>query len=656
MKIFLSILVLASTALAQVDSTDLLQDEIADYLESVSIEQEDSELYDLIEQLFNNPINLNSADFDQLMVIPFMDVRTASSILVYREANSQFFSVNELNSIEGVNEAVIQRIKPFLTVRDIKTDDSKIITGESKKILSAELRSRAQSDIQDRSGFSGNKYGGSKLKSYNRIKIKFYEKLRAGVLIEKDPGEKSVNDFTSFHLYGENFYLDKFAFGDYLIEFGEGLAIWSPYAFSKGSETVGSVNRNSREIIPYTSTDENRFLRGAAGSYSIGDFMLTAFYSSNQIDANLDTISSTVVSIPVDGYHRTESEIRKKDRINEKIFGGIFSFSTMNKLKISLLHYSNSFNYPIAQNEIFDPVGSQFNFTSVSYKLLLEKFYFSGESAYNGISVANIFNAQFIALKNFSFITSVRSYPRNYWNFHSAGFGEKSGTQNEFGIYTGFRWRTKIGLLNFYLDQFKFPFASFTNPLPAAGYEILFEFSTRPISRSQFLMRYTHENKEVSVSTNASKIIDSQLRRKIRLDFSYDFTKQLRYRTRLEYMNFRLDRSPTIEDGYLAFTDIKYRSEILDVSARVIIFQTDSYNSRIYEFENDLRGIMRNTALFGSGIRWYFLARLEIIEDFYISAKFSETYKFGEKYLSSGNSLIEGNVENNLSIQIDYNY
>jgi len=84
----------------------------------------------------------------------------------------------------------------------------------------------------------------------------------------------------------------------------------------------------------------------------------------------------------------------------------------------------------------------------------------------------------------------------------------------------------------------------------------------------------------------------------------------------------------------------------------VIVFGTDSYDSRIYEYESELRGTFANPALYGKGIRVYALARYEM-GIFEISVKYSCTIKPGAAFLSSGESEIPGDTDNQLSFQID---
>ncbi|MEJ2103668.1 MAG: hypothetical protein P8X47_03710, partial [Ignavibacteriaceae bacterium] len=83
--------------------------------------------------------------------------------------------------------------------------------------------------------------------------------------------------------------------------------------------------------------------------------------------------------------------------------------------------------------------------------------------------------------------------------------------------------------------------------------------------------------------------------------------------------------------------------------------RTDSFNSAIYEYENNLTGVLSNIALFGEGIRWYLLMRYRPIRILTLSVKYSETYKPKETSLGSGYNVIPGNLDNSLSFQLDMN-
>ncbi len=65
---------------------------------------------------------------------------------------------------------------------------------------------------------------------------------------------------------------------------------------------------------------------------------------------------------------------------------------------------------------------------------------------------------------------------------------------------------------------------------------------------------------------------------------------------------------------------------------------------------------MNNPALFGNGVRVYFLARFKIWEQFGISLKYAETFKPDETELSSALQQIEGNIDNKISFQVDLRF
>jgi hypothetical protein len=111
------------------------------------------------------------------------------------------------------------------------------------------------------------------------------------------------------------------------------------------------------------------------------------------------------------------------------------------------------------------------------------------------------------------------------------------------------------------------------------------------------------------------------------------------------------------ENGFLTFQDISYGiNENLRFYGRVIFFKTDSFDSRLYEFENDITGIITNPGLFGEGMRWYFAVNYSPFAGLKFSLKYSELIKPDERVLSSGNNEIEGNLDNRLSLQLDIEY
>ncbi|MBZ0200345.1 MAG: helix-hairpin-helix domain-containing protein, partial [Ignavibacteriaceae bacterium] len=329
----------ASLTLAQQDSTNS-SEVIEDILETDESEQEDNNLYESLEQLTENPININTADLFELQRIPYIDNYNANLILDYRKKYGYFFSLNELKLIKGLSVDIIKIILPFVTVKDeLKQFDVSVPKEYYTANIKLNLRSRMQTDLQQERGYTEGIYIGSPFKSYTRIQGRGYDRFRFGLLIEKDAGERKLNDFSSFFVSAKNIlFIDEIIGGDFLVEFGQGLALWSPYGFSKSSDAVLPVKKNADGIKAYTSSDENQFFRGAAAKISYNNYNLTSFFSSHKIDARVDSLSSLILSLPVDGYHRTTNEIGRKAGSTETNSGIIINKSFSKFLRLGLLY------------------------------------------------------------------------------------------------------------------------------------------------------------------------------------------------------------------------------------------------------------------------------------------------------------------------------
>ena len=644
---------------SQIDSTVVNSEEAIDDLLQESTEEIDNDqLYQVFDDLSRNPINLNKADLTSLQKIPFIDLSTAKSIINYRKKYGTFFSVNELYSIKGLNDELVKKIIPFVSVSDQLTNEEQNANMflRNSKIY---FRSRTINDLQTAKGFTENKYLGTKPKIYNRLLVNYNDHFELGLLTDKDAGEKYLDDFYSFHFAIKNYgILQLFVAGDYLMEFGQGLVLWSPYGFSKGAEAVYPLKKRDGDIKPYTSSTENNFFRGTAGSIKYNNFRLSAFYSNNKFDANIDPITHEIISMPVDGYHRTVAEFQKKKTANEIFYGSRLDYSINNLLSTGIIYYHSKFSNTIAPSSIYDLSGDVFNFTSFYFDIYINNINLFGEEAFDGNVVASINNLEFYISNDFTFITSIRNYPKNFKNIHAYGFGEMSGsTRNEFGIYNGLRWNSPIGIINAYYDQFKFPYATYSLPLPGEGNEFLINIKSKPIKNVETTLRYKYENKDINEGISNSDQIVKQLKQSLRGELSFKAAKSIRLKERVEYVNYKINEIKVNESGFLIFQDVRFiPSNKLNIYARVILFQTDSFNSAVYEFENDLTGVLTNLAMYDQGMRWYFIIRYMPLNLFTLSLKYSESYKPDTNFLSSGNSQIIGGFDNRLSFQLDFKF
>jgi len=284
------ILILSTTSFAQTDSSYLrIEEVLEDILQEPVEEADNSDLYEELEYLIKNPVDINSSDISELQSLPGMDLASAELIINHKNKYGYFFTVGELKMVENLDSELIKKISPFITVKKIDFEEvvvDKTIDPFSKFISSSGLliRIRVSNDIQTRKGFVEGKFEGTKPKVYNRLLIKHDKRFQLGFLSEKDAGEVSLDEFTSYHFAVNDIgILHKAVVMDYILEFGQGLTLWSPYGFSKGSDAVYPVKKKDRIIRPYTSATEVNFFRGAAASIKLNNFIVSGFYFQSRL-------------------------------------------------------------------------------------------------------------------------------------------------------------------------------------------------------------------------------------------------------------------------------------------------------------------------------------------------------------------------------------
>lgn len=229
-------------------SGDTLFDDTADDTEERLLESylESSDATQLSEELDyyrQNPVDINSASQSELERIPGMPSLMAKQILEYRKANV-FFSTRDLLKVPGFTREVFVGIKEFITVNP----------NVRAKRYDLTYRQRSKRNIEASRDFRENKFAGNIYQFYQRLNASYYPlikkpdaEIRVGVVMEKDPGESKLNDHQVGFIELKNFpYIRKAVFGNYQLEFGQALSLWSTSGMSKSSETIESVRKKEK--------------------------------------------------------------------------------------------------------------------------------------------------------------------------------------------------------------------------------------------------------------------------------------------------------------------------------------------------------------------------------------------------------------------------
>ena len=410
-----------------------------------------------------------------------------------------------------------------------------------------------------------------------------------------------------------------------------------------------------------------QYFRGVAGKLkqqtAIGDLSLFGFYSDNYIDASVDTTLDQLSSFYEDGYHRTVSEQNRKNSGKEKLLGGrlLYESKFFGTTRVGLTYYRSEYSKPFKYKSIFDFSGSESNGLGVDYDIVIKNINIFGEWArsYTDI-VGGVTGVKLLFFKLADVVFLVRNYPKNFIMLHSYGFGEQSGTsQNEFGVYSGIKFKIgKLAVINAYFDQYKFPYATFFKPVPTSGYDFLLHTEWNVNRNLKIYTKYKNETKEDVTKVKNSygleeETIYARNQANYRIQFDYDIFRTFRVRSRFEYVLVKNDGILKSEKGLLFFSDFRVTPvKKVVLNGRFIVFQTDSYDSRIYEYENELNGVVSNLGLYGKGRRWYLMLKYKPYSFLEMSAKYSETITEGAKSTGSGNDLVLGDLKNRFSFQL----
>jgi len=651
---------IGSPAIAQegpADSSRQVLGEEGDLIEQVldRSEKEELDALDRILWLQDHPFDLNEASREELQTIPGVLPQEAMAMTQLRKALGRFSTIEQIRALPEIGDDLYERIKMFVRLDEEGTDHQNMF----------QLRSRGLRDLQPREGFLDNSYAGSSLKTYHRFIYAFHRDAEVGGLFEKDAGETTGDGFVAGYALLRNvLFLDQIIIGDYGLEVGQGIALWRASAFGKSADAV-DIMRSGMGATPYRSTDEFNFFRGIATNFLTnlpgGVVSFNAFVSRHAIDGTLQP-NGSISSFYDAGLFRTQNERAKKSVARETLFGATAKFSSRYEWSLGIAAYTSRFDRDILGDRLGELNGTRLTVFSLDGNIRLGRMTLFGETATSGDGgLAGMAGLVLRAGRRTDIAILFRDLGPRYIALHANSFDDNGQTNNERGMYVGLR-QGLFDWLKFsaYVDLFAHPWVTFSNPFPTSGRDILLQVEARPSRPLNLTFRVSSQMEEGAINKEdpfgrSSVARNIEYRDRFRLTGSYLVTKSFRLKGRIEISN--MHGSVGEESGILLFQDVRFQSSgAWFAEARVVFFDTDSFDSRIYEYENDLRGVFSNQALFGKGRRWYLLAGISLLAHLQLTAKYSQTEKEGVTSLSSGPSLIKGSVDTRFALQLDLRF
>lgn len=643
-----------------------------------------TELGEMVDHWQKRPLNINSDDAAILIDWFIISPNAYHALQQHIRRHGPLLSVLELQAIPGFDPETIRLLQKLTTVtgRDVFTQTipfpDLFTKGQNEIFL------RGGRTLENAKGYLSDApaYEGSADKLYLRLRHRNGNTLSYGLTAEKDPGEALFRksnrqgfDFYSGHLALMQYrkWIPAIVVGDYSASLGQGLIMHSGFGAGKSS-FVTAVKKTGIPLRPFTSVDENNFLRGAGIVIKpSARWQVSAFASRINRDGNLsvDTIydgpnivdiERDISSLQTSSLHRTSSEIADEDAVSLTQAGMSVQYRFQrNHISIQGLHSVLSaplLRRPALYNQFYFQ-GDRLSNASADYGLWWNGIHIFGETAMSDNGAIATVNGLLAGLSRHVVAAILfRSYDKEYQALSPNAFGESAAANNEKGLYTGLeitpgnRWKIQL-----YHDIWTHPWLRFNVDAPSSGNEYFGRITYTIKRRLEIYLQFRHKQTQTNSDdeTHIAKLAE-QRRSNVRLHLNNMLDKSLQLRTRAEWSFFDLENNH--QNGFLIYQDVIFKplASPWSASARVTLFDTDDYQSRIYTFENDLIYYYAIPAFADKGVRYYFNLRYKGFRNLTLEAKYARTRYTDASSIGSGNDEIEGNTKTEWRGQIIYRF
>ena len=417
---------------------------------------------------------------------------------------------------------------------------------------------------------------------YQRVEVSPVSGQAFFGLAERDPGESGWSDFRTFY-YAVQSQRSEWVVGDLRPGTGAGLV----FGRSRRGSIAPRMPAGDSRRLGYRSSGENHALRGAAWRYEGRAWSGMLLGGWTRRDGRLDE-QGRVRSLPESGYHVTATEVAGRDLLGLRAGGGRLHWRGEHwqwGTTLLALDFSHDLDLRRDGRTPWGFVGNKQRMGAVDVRVGWGRSRAALEVAGDGVKHWGMVGELRVRYGGLRLRVLGRYYAPGFHSFFGAAPGT-SAMQNERGgvaEVSGRGWRA-------YADVYRRPARSYFIPVPATyatwGGELERRLGRGWAMRGQWQRRLRPHW--------ADERLHGERSHKWRVD-----VERGAGRWRGEVV--RWHRAARGEWGLLSSARFKVRWLTLHVSR----FRTDSYASRIYEYEYDLPGAVSIRPLYGTGWRGY---------------------------------------------------
>ena len=659
MRAFAAIILLLLTLTASGQTERPWDELLAETMTAEDMEAADWEdTYDMLCELEQQPLNLNTATREELEALPFLSVRQGEDIMEYLYRYGPMKSMNELRMIKTLDPTQTELLRYFTFVEDERVEPGFPRLSDILKYGRHETMANVRVPFYQRKG-DENGYIGYPYRHWLRYNTSYGDYVKAGFVGSQDAGEpffadknKAGYDFYSYYLQIRKLgRIDNAVVGKYKLSTGMGLVLNNSFGLGKLA-MLQQLGRNTNTVRPHSSRSQSGFFEGAAATVSLSaQWRLTAFLSYRPLDATLND-DGTISTIVTGGYHRTPNEMEKKNNSHATDAGTHIGY------RQGGLHAGATVLYTHLDRQLcpntktlyrrYNAQGSNFVNVSADYGYLHPRFALNGETAVNRDgALATINSLSLQAADGMTVMLLQRFFSYRYTALYARTMTEGGHVQNESAIYLGATWKPRPDLqLQAYTDYAYFAWARYQVSQASHAWDNLLSAT---YSRGTWTLtgRYRLHLRQRDNETKTALT---------------DYTEH-RGRLSLTQGSARLtattqaDAVSTGDDwGYMLSETVGRQWHKLKASAGCGYFNTTGYASRLYVYERSPLYAFSFPAYYGEGMRLMLMVQSAPVSRLTLTAKLGLTRYFDRSTIGTGLQLIDSPMQTDLDLQLRWKF
>ncbi|MDR0437621.1 MAG: helix-hairpin-helix domain-containing protein, partial [Bacteroidales bacterium] len=436
------------------DTTEIFDNILESVLETIEFDEtaDISELIEHLETYRYRPLNLNTATVSQLENLGLLNDFQIAALLQYRSDYGDLADISELQYVPGFTAQLIGLLQPYISFR--RTENFNLTWANIRRFGKSELILRHTRGLTEKHGYSSSIirdtirknawYLGSPDALLVRYQFNAMNKFRVGFVARKDVGEEFFKGsqkrgfpfYSGFVALADVGRIKNLVVGNYQLQFGQGLCLWSGFSLGK-SVDGGTLKKRAQGVKPYTSSAKYGYFQGVASTLKFGQADVSTFFSHRLLDGTVSeydengrpqSISSILETI----YHRTIGDLEKRHTAKQTVFGTHID-RHWQRFRIGATAHYNSLNVEYLprirpDNQFSIPPKDNIN-VGLDWEGIgtISRYYGEFAMSQNGAK-ALIAGSRFLLNQRLSAHVLARYYDRDYQNFFAKGLSENSRT------------------------------------------------------------------------------------------------------------------------------------------------------------------------------------------------------------------------------------